>query len=90
MSILTDRELIIIREDERLGARARYGGIWDYIALNKILSLSLSGKGDNLIVLSIHLPEGEHLEVLFQASAKQEVDLLLEQFVRLRPGGRLG
>jgi hypothetical protein len=90
ISILTDRELIIIREDERLGARARYGGIWDYISLNKILSLSLSGKGDNLVVLSIHLPGVEHLEVLFQASAKQEVDLLLEQFGRLKPESRLG
>ena len=46
MNILTDRELIIIREEKPQRSADRYGGIWDFIPLNKIVSLSLNG-GDN-------------------------------------------
>ena len=41
MSILTDRELITISEDEpKNRAIGKYGGIWTYIQLNKIVSLT--------------------------------------------------
>ncbi len=76
-TILTDRELIIIREDARQRADTRYSGIWDYIPLTKIETLSLSEKGNNLLVLSVQLPESERFELLFQASAKPDVDQLL-------------
>jgi hypothetical protein len=80
MSILTDGELILIREIARQQGGDRYGGIWNFIPLNKIVSLSLGERGSNLLVLSIHLPEKEHLEYLFQASARQEIDQLLSKF----------
>ena len=84
ISILTDRELIIIREDEPKSRDvSRYGGIWDYIQLNKIKSLTLNRKDNDLLVLSIKLQEGAQLENLFQASAKEELDQLLEQFNKL-------
>lgn len=79
MSILTDRELILIREDEKQIGDERYGGIWDYIPLNKIETLSLSRKGDNLLVLSIQLTEKSHLECVFQVSTQQEIDQLLRR-----------
>jgi hypothetical protein len=80
MSILTDRELIIIREEARRIGAERYGGIWDYIPLNKIVTLSLSEKDNNLLSLSIRLPENACLEFLFLASAKQEINQLLDKF----------
>jgi len=73
MAILTDRELIIIREEKRGSERDKYGGIWDYIPLKKIVSLSLIEKDNNLLMLHIQLPESNHLELLYQASAKDEI-----------------
>jgi len=84
ISILTNRELITIREDEpKNRVVGRYGGIWDYIQLNKIVSLNLIKKDNDLLVLSVQLPEGVRLEYLFQASAKEELDQLLEQFEKM-------
>jgi hypothetical protein len=81
--ILTDRELILIQEEERRG-EAKYGGVWDYVPLNKIVSLSLNEKDGNLIVLSIELPENTHLERIFQASAGREIDRLLDRYQQHR------
>jgi hypothetical protein len=78
MSILTDRELIMIGEEYRRSGEDRYGGIWDYIPLNKIVALSLSREGSNLLSLSIQLPESACLDYLFEASAKREVEQLLD------------
>jgi len=83
MSILTSRELITIRENEMQSGAGKYGGIWNYIPLNKIVSLTLSRKNNDLLVLSIQLPESVRLEYLFQDSAKQELDQLLERFSEL-------
>ena len=82
-SILTDRELIIIQDAERAYKDDSYGGIWNYIPLNKIDTLSLDEKNSDLLVLSIHLPDSVRLEYIFQASAKGELDQLLYQFREL-------
>lgn len=79
-AILTDRELILIREDEKPTGKDRYGGIWDYIPLSKITSLSLAEKGDRQLELSIQLAENARLDMPFAAVAKQEILQLLEQF----------
>jgi hypothetical protein len=83
LSILTDRELIMIREEARQSGDDRYGGIWNYIPLNKIVTLSLGERGGNLLVLSIQLPEKERLEYLYQTSAKQDLDQFQEWFKKL-------
>ena len=83
MSIPTDRELIVIREDVTQRKDDRYGGIWDYIPLNKIVSLSLDEKAGDLVGLTIQLPEDTSFELLFQASAKEELDQLLTHFKEL-------
>jgi hypothetical protein len=81
--ILTDRELIVIREAERKGWEARYGGIWDFIPLDKIRSLTLSEKDSSLLALSIQLlPEGTRLELLVRSSAKQELEPILDRLGR--------
>ncbi len=83
VSILTDRELIIIREEERRSGDDQYGGIWDYIPLNKIATLSLGRKDNHLLVLSIQLPESARLENIFQASAEREINQLLDRYREL-------
>ena len=80
MSILTDREFILIREDANKRKEDRYGGIWDFISINKIVSLSLNEKADDLFGMTIQLPEDISFELLFQASAKEELNQLLNQF----------
>src|SRR4030042_4009577 len=70
--ILTDRELITVREENRRSADDKYGGIWDYIPLGKIVDLSVSQRDDHLFELSIQLPDGASLEYLYQASAGRE------------------
>jgi len=79
MLILTDRELIAIQEEMIPGAQNRYGGIWDYIPLIKILSLSVSERTDDLLVITVQLPEDTNFEILFQASAREELNQLLER-----------
>lgn len=90
MCILTDRELIFIREDATQRKEDRYGGIWDYIPLDKIRSLSVSKKVEDLLVLTVQLPGNTHFELLFQASAEEELNGLLDRFkeLSLRTGFR--
>ncbi len=80
MSILTDRELIVIREDTRWSDEVKYGGVWDYIPLERIISLSEIEKGNGLLELTIQVPESARLELVFQASARRNIDQFLVQF----------
>ena len=82
-TILTDRELILIREEHLQSGGGRYGGAWVYIALDKISALRLDEKESNLLALSIHLPENERLEFLFQVSARNEIEQMLQRFKEL-------
>lgn len=76
MLILTDRELILIREENTRRKEDRYGGIWDYIPLSKITSLSLGEKANSLLVLSIQLPGNVQFELLYEVSAQEDVNHL--------------
>jgi len=80
MLILTDRELIAIREEEVRGTQSKYGGTWDYIPVNKIRSLSLSEKTDDTLLLTVQLPEEASFSFLFQKTGKGALDQLIEQF----------
>jgi len=88
LGILTDRELIMIRDEKSAwqGDKTRYGGVWNYIPVDKITSISLTPKNDDLLVLSMHLPQDDHLDSLFSVSNKQEVELFLNQFEALMSG----
>jgi hypothetical protein len=88
LSILTDSELIIIRDENSKGwgKTIRHGGIWNYIPLDRITSVSLTRKEDNLLTLSIHLPENDRLESLFTASNERELDLFLNKLEDLTSG----
>jgi hypothetical protein len=82
--ILTNRELIVIHEEGRQREKNSYGGIWDFIPLNKIKSMSLIEKNNNVMALSIQLPRDSCLEFLFQASAKHRVEQLMDRFRELK------
>jgi hypothetical protein len=86
MSILTDRELILIKEEETRNRKDRYGGIWTYFPLRKISSLSLHEKTDHLFGLTIHLAEDMSLELPYQDSAREELNQLLSHFKEITTG----
>ena len=90
VSILTDREIILIREELRQSGKDRYGGIWDYIPLRKIDQLSLQEKDGNLWVLSVQIAGGESMESLYEACMAREVHLFLEKFRELALAPRAG
>jgi hypothetical protein len=83
LGILTDRELIMIREEYKPRGDDIYGGIWNFIHLNKIEALSLRDKGTDILEMTIQLPDQVKLEYLYQVSKKQEVNQLLERFTEL-------
>jgi len=80
LTVLTDRELVVIREDATRRKEDRYGGIWDFLPLNKIVSLSVSEKAGELLVLTVQLPGYSNFELLYQMSAKEELNQLLKRF----------
>jgi hypothetical protein len=81
MLILTDSELILVREEEssRWGHDRPYGGIWSYIPLDKITSVTVTERDASLLVLSIALAGQAPLTSLFSASNKPAVELLASQ-----------
>lgn len=83
LSILTDTELILIRDNP--SKNCKYGAIKQYVPLNRITSISLTSKGDDLLVLSIGLPEDDHLESLFATENRQEAERFLNRFNSVAP-----
>jgi hypothetical protein len=88
MSILTEHELIVIREEAARRKEDRYGGIWDYIPLNKIKALSLNEKGSNHLAFSIQLPDNVQFELLYQVAARNEINQLIDQFKEITIGDK--
>ncbi len=72
--ILTDREIVSIRED------SWYGVIWEYFPLHNIVTLSVSERANELLALYIQLPGNIELEYLFEASAKRDINEFLERY----------
>ncbi len=76
LTILTDKEVILIWEDERsTGNRGvRYGGVWRYIPLRHIISVSLAEPANNLLTLSLHLSPDARLDTVFAVSNQRELE----------------
>jgi hypothetical protein len=82
IAILTDRELIVISEEsgslwQSFGA-IRYGGIWQYVPLDRISAASLATREDGRINLSVHLPREERLDMHFSPGSRAEVESLVD------------
>jgi hypothetical protein len=81
IAILTDRELILISEENESWrqsfSRVRYGGIWHYVPLPKISAAAVTLREDGLLKMCIDLPCEEKLERLFAPTSGSQVDELV-------------
>ncbi len=86
-SLLTDKEIVFIREDEQSvdkGKGKRYGGVWQYIPLRNITAVTLTDTSDDLITLSIKLAFGDQqLDKVFETSNKQEVETFQKELAHV-------
>lgn len=83
-TLLTDRELIDVRETIASGRHERYGGVWSFIPLPQIVGLSLAGNGDGLVRMEVRLPGETRFDLLYESHARGEVDALVATFAELR------
>jgi hypothetical protein len=86
VAILTDRELIIIQDDERSRKNRgfRYGGKWQYVALSHISGVSLLDDAGDLVRLCLALsPGGRQMEIIFSASLKEQIAQLQDELEKL-------
>lgn len=75
--ILTDRELVLIREDpESLKGcdNERYGGVWTYAPLRRVLGASVEKDAHSNPYLKLTLCGGSQLEILFEPQREQEIN----------------
>ncbi|MBN1995139.1 MAG: hypothetical protein JW953_20780 [Anaerolineae bacterium] len=88
LSILTDRELILIKEDPQkwTGSDTRYGGIWTYIPLNRITAVSLLERDSNTLTLTIHLPQNDAVSAIFALTNQPELEQFVAQLESMRHG----
>ncbi len=88
LSILTGRELIMIKEDPEKGADhgTRYGGTWLYIPLPKIAAVSLGECDHHTLTLTIHLPENDEISSIFAMANRSELEQFVDQLEKMRPG----
>lgn len=86
LTIVTDKELILIREEESgkgRGKESRYGGIWQYIPLRSVASLSLEELADNRLLFSIGLSLPGYVYRRFELSQHPEVVRLQNMIKKL-------
>ena len=90
--LLTDHELIIIHDDPDSPPSSdgtRYGGVWDYIPLDKIERIAWRDKDAEVLAVTFDLPLGDRVESLFQAVRCVEVERFLQQVGEWAPEARL-
>jgi hypothetical protein len=86
--ILTDTELIVIRDDEDSPiwqSGTRYGGVWLYLPLDKIMTISITSRSAEVLAIRLDLPHGDRVESLFAADRRDEVEQLLRQLIEWAP-----
>jgi hypothetical protein len=81
LMILTDKEVILLREDgrSRPNKGVRYGGARRYIPLRSIQSVAIAKQDENLLVFCLHLRHHLHLEWLFDVSLKSQLEQFKEE-----------
>ena len=73
--VLTDRELIVAAEEKQSLRRdtSRYGSITTYVPRRKIAGAAISETANACVMLAVHLPEGEQVQIEFAAAQREEV-----------------
>jgi len=79
VTLLTDQELILVHESERIVSDDCYGGVWDYVPLNKIMNAGISRDQDGFLTLSIELPNDQCLETMYLPSLHTELETLVNK-----------
>ncbi|MHC1782968.1 MAG: hypothetical protein AB9891_09475 [Anaerolineaceae bacterium] len=84
LSILTDEELILIREDDltHITKGNRYGGIWRYIPHRSLRSVRLIESDHGKLILTIGLAGKTEIQVMFRIENRPQLD----EFVRMVEG----
>lgn len=80
--VLTDRELILI-QDMKPGRKIKephYGGIWQYIPLRSIRSVTWRESENGRLTLSVAVAPDQTIEKLFAVSSKPELEQLCAHF----------
>ena len=82
LTILTDHELILLQDADRNkdSKLSQYGGVWQYIPLNSIETLTVSEADNNRLTLSIHCQQGRVINRLFEETQRIELERLQSQF----------
>lgn len=75
--MLTDQELILVEEDKHFSRKDNYTGIWKFISLDKIDSLSINSSEDGHLVFSVNLLDGRTLDSLYLFSKQSELENLI-------------
>ena len=75
--ILTDKELVLIREDLPLGKKDTCNSVCNFIPLNKINSLNVNRENEKFLVVSIRTTNGDVFESLFDVSLENDVNQFL-------------
>ncbi len=90
--ILTNRELIIIRDDPESPQafdQTRYGGVWDYVPLNKIERITCRDRDAHVLSWALELPLGDRVESLFAANRRVAVERFLSHVIEWAPEAAL-
>jgi len=80
MIIYTDKELIILKEEDINSTKTtKYGGIWIYIPINKVLNVSVDETEDGYLNLNITVYGSEVFKLVFECSQKEDLEKLINQ-----------
>jgi len=84
MAILTNKELIILKEENAKSTKdARYGGIWIYIPVHKILSAYIEKDEIGFLNLVINISGFNTFKSVFEISIRERVEQLVEKINRI-------
>jgi hypothetical protein len=75
--MITDQELILIREDEHENRKEKYGAIWQVIPLSKIRSVDQTDQENGLLKFTLHLSDGTHIDSLFLPQMRERIEMAI-------------
>lgn len=84
LAILTAQELILVTDNPTRDSK--YGVIRTYIPLDRIHSVTLWAREDDLLVASLYLAANDGLGLLYSRDKRGEVERFVEELGRLVPG----
>jgi hypothetical protein len=86
LAVLTDRELIFIKESEEIRAvhDTSYGGVFNYIPVKKVKRVEFESTGDKKVdcMVSISLLDGKHYQSHYSTAKAVQLDAFKEACAR--------